>query len=406
MLSIALLTRPAAAVSPNLVISQVYGAGGNSLIAHYDRDFVEIFNRGSSAVNLNGYSIQYASSTGTGNFGASNSQRASLPSFSLQPGQYYLVAGSTGNFTSTNQLTNIDLSSTLALNTSNGKVALVEGTTSLGCNGGSTPCDAAAQARIVDLVGYGSADYFEGSAAASAIGNQTAARRENNGCTDTDNNSGDFRAVAPNPRYSGSPVSPCGPIVTETPITPTATPTLEPGVCPAAPAGADLATISALQGSGTTNTANNQTRTVRGVVSADLQGADSMNGFYIQDPVGDGDDTTSEGLFIYVPGANTTWFGFDVEVGEAVQVSGRITEFQNLTQMDNVTAITKCGTDTTITPIALSLPEVTNGDLERYEGMLVQIDQTLTVSQNYFLGRYGHLLDRHRHRLPRHNPWT
>ena len=47
-----------------------------------------------------------------------------------------------------------------------GKVALVNSTTSLGCNGGSTPCSPSALAQIIDLVGYGNANFFEGAGAA------------------------------------------------------------------------------------------------------------------------------------------------------------------------------------------------------------------------------------------------
>ena len=59
-------SQPAAAASPNVVISQVYGGGGNAG-ATFQNDFVEIFNRGNTTVSLAGWSIQYASATGTGN---------------------------------------------------------------------------------------------------------------------------------------------------------------------------------------------------------------------------------------------------------------------------------------------------------------------------------------------------
>ena len=52
-----------ASASAQVVISQVYGGGGNTG-ATYKNDFVELFNRGTVAVNLNGYTIQYASATG------------------------------------------------------------------------------------------------------------------------------------------------------------------------------------------------------------------------------------------------------------------------------------------------------------------------------------------------------
>src|SRR6266498_848541 len=55
--------------SPNIVISQVYGGGGNSG-APFNADFIELFNRGSTAQSVAGWSVQYASATGTGNLGA------------------------------------------------------------------------------------------------------------------------------------------------------------------------------------------------------------------------------------------------------------------------------------------------------------------------------------------------
>src|SRR5512143_3122221 len=74
------------AVSANVVISQVYGGGGNTG-APYTNDFVELFNRGTASVLLTGMSVQYASATGTGNFG---SNPVVALSGTLAPGQYYL----------------------------------------------------------------------------------------------------------------------------------------------------------------------------------------------------------------------------------------------------------------------------------------------------------------------------
>ena len=93
-----------------------------------------------------------------------------------------------------------------------GKVALVTGQTSLGCNGGpGQPCDAAALARIVDLVGYGSANFFEGAAACpDDLGNTTAAtsgRRRLRG--HGQQRSSDFAAATPAPRNTASPLRDC-----------------------------------------------------------------------------------------------------------------------------------------------------------------------------------------------------
>jgi hypothetical protein len=209
LVSIPIPAAPAAAVSQNLVISQVYGGGGNSG-APYTHDFVELFNRGTTAVSLAGMSIQYASATGTGNFGSSNTLLTELPSVTLQPGQYYLIqqaGGTTGVALPTPDLVD---ATPIAMAAGAGKVVLTTGATSLGCNGGSTPCSSEQLARIVDLVGYGNANFFEGSGAAPALSNTTAALRASNGCTDTDNNAADFTAGAPAPRNTASPGNVCG----------------------------------------------------------------------------------------------------------------------------------------------------------------------------------------------------
>src|SRR4051794_10638611 len=82
------VARPAQAVSPDIVISQVYGGGGNSG-ATLRNDFIELFNRGATAVDITGWSIQYASSAG------SSWSRTNLTG-SIQPGQYYLIQEAAG----------------------------------------------------------------------------------------------------------------------------------------------------------------------------------------------------------------------------------------------------------------------------------------------------------------------
>ena len=82
-------------------------------------------------------------------------------------------------------------------------MALVSGDETLNCNGSvGQPCSAASLARILDLVGYGNANFFEGSGAAPALDTTLAALRAGNGAQDTDNNAADFAAATPNPRNS------------------------------------------------------------------------------------------------------------------------------------------------------------------------------------------------------------
>ena len=186
------------ATSPDLVVSQVYGGGGNSG-ATYLNDFVEIFNRGTTTVSLGGKSVQYASATGTGNLGAPGLLTV-LPSVSLNSGQYFLVQLATGGANGA-PLPTADAVGTTNMSATGGKVAIVNSTTSLGCNGGSTPCSPAQLALVIDLIGYDGANFFE-TFPAPTLSNTTSAQRAGIGCIDTDNNAADFTAGAPAPRNS------------------------------------------------------------------------------------------------------------------------------------------------------------------------------------------------------------
>jgi VCBS repeat-containing protein len=201
---------PVQAANP-LRISQVYGGGGQ-VTSTFMYDFIEIYNSGTSAVSLAGMSIQYASATGAENFGGSTTLRTELPDFMLGAGQYFLVQESGGANGSPLPTPNLIDSSPIAISATDGKIALVTGTTTLGCNGSATnPCPPEQLERIIDLVGYGTANFSEGAAAAPTLSNTTAAIRKEGGCTDTDNNSADFDALTPTPRNTASPTNSCGP---------------------------------------------------------------------------------------------------------------------------------------------------------------------------------------------------
>ena len=122
----------------NLVVSQVYGGGGNAG-ASYTHDFIEIFNRGNVSVPLNGMSVQYASATGTGNFGANTTQITELPSVALLPGQYFLIQeASTAAVGAPLPTADLVDATPIAMSGTAGKVALVVDAVTLGCNGSST----------------------------------------------------------------------------------------------------------------------------------------------------------------------------------------------------------------------------------------------------------------------------
>lgn len=191
---------PALAASPDLVISQVYGGGGNSG-ATYKNDFIELFNRSGAPVSLNGWSVQYASATG------SSWQVTNLGNVTLQPGQYYLVQEAAGTGGSV-ALPTPDATGSINMSGTAGKVALVSGTAALSCGAAGNSC--IGNAAVRDFVGFGStATNFEGTAPTTAPSNTTAVIRSLGGCVDSDNNVADFSAAAPAPRTSASPTSAC-----------------------------------------------------------------------------------------------------------------------------------------------------------------------------------------------------
>jgi len=145
--------------------------------------------------------------------------------------------------------------------------------------------------------------------------------------------------------------------------------------------------IHTIQGSGTRSAEIGNTHTISGVVVGDFQADTQLKGFFVQEEDADIDDdpTTSEGLFVYNPG------GTDVNVGDLVRVTGEVEEFYALTELKNISKVTVCSRGASVTPATLNLPFDSHTYLERYEGMLVKLPQTLTVTDNYKLGHYGQI---------------
>lgn len=378
---------PVHASSSGIVISQVYGGGGNAG-STFKNDFIEIFNADGNTVNLNGWSVQYASAAGT-------TWQVTPLSGSLAPGQYFLIQESQGAGGITN-LPTPNAIGTIAMSATAGKVALVSSTAALtgGCPTGGA---------IVDFVGYGTgtggASCFEGTAAAPTLTNTTANLRKNNGLQDTDNNSADFAAGAPNPRNQAvgttnpSGVGAANPASVIAGGTTLLTVLVTPGANPASTGITVTGDLSSIGGSATepffddgTNgdvTAGNNTFSFSTIVTVattpgtktlpisisdaqgrggsatitltvtaaplnlsihDIQGpGDSSpfvsrlvattgivtavvsNGFFIQNPDNavDADPNTSEGVFVFTSSRP----GTAATVGNSVQVTGTVAEF-------------------------------------------------------------------------------
>ena len=164
----------------------------------------------------------------------------------------------------------------------------------------------------------------------------------------------------------------------------------------AAACGGPATLIHAIQGSGASSPLTGSTVTIEGLVAGDFQASAQLKGFFVQEETAefDGDPATSEGIFVF-EGASSL---LDVAVGDKVRLSGTISEYGDrtvgtgtLTELSSLSLLQTCTSGNAVTPVPVTLPETVNGDLERYEGMLVNIASPMTISQNYFVGRYGQM---------------
>ncbi len=327
--SLALAAPAFAAPSPDALIAEVYGGGGNSG-ATLTQDFVELANRGSAAVSLAGWSVQYLPASAS----ASSQWQVTPLSGSVEPGKRFLVAEAKGAG-GTVELPTPDAAGTIAMSGTGGTIALVNGTTALTCK---TVADCAADTRIRDLVGYGTSTVVREGTPTANLSNTTAAARPS--LDDTDNNSADFTVGAPTP-VNGKGQGPGDP-----------EPEPEPGD----------KRIHDIQG--TTRVSpllGTKVAAVPGVVTATRATGD--RGFWFQDTTPDADPRTSDGLFVYTAGLAPT-----VEPGDSVLVSGTIAEYrpggdaagnsnQTLTEITGATVTVLSKGNALPAPVVLSPPD-------------------------------------------------
>ena len=430
---IASLAASAPALAADVVINQLY-AHSHSTSSNFGHDFVELYNRSNAPVSLDGMRVQYQSAGGS-----SWSSVTQLPPVTLAPGQYFLLRAARDQ--GRNPIDNFDAQAPgMNLAGVTAKVAISDGS------------------RILDLVGYGSANLSEGAPAPSPT-LEHSLQRAAAGCQDSDDNRADF-VLAPvvGPRTTTSPLQACGdtgPIGKPIVLTCPATVQVEQGrggsallsaidgdaivnragivsggvngitlggFTPATSAGgkaearleiadmlaggrypvqvefgndvgeterctvdvavAGLLTIPKIQGSGDTSPYANTVQTARGVITAKVDG-----GFFIQDPQGDNDPTTSDGIYVY--GTETAH-----AIGTLVSVTGQVVEFRpngaerTYTEFKDVTNITALGVGLAIVPTNITLPGT---DLASVEGMLVRFTNTLTINGNGDLANRGEL---------------
>ena len=345
-----LLAAPFATVAPaltapdgsGLVISEVYGGGGNSG-ATYTHDFVELYNPTATQISVDGLSVQYRSANGT-------SANVTALTGVVPAGGHYLVQQNPGAGGS-EPLPAPDATGNASMSATSGVVLLVDGTAAY-----STQGDLAGAAGLLDAVGFGTATSYE-TAAAPGLSNTTAASRDAAGA-DTDDNSVDFTRGEPTPENSGGggPVDP-------------------------PPDPVEL-TIAEIQGTGPASEYAGQEATTEGVVTAAYP-TGGFNGFYLQTP-GAEPGPASHGIFVF--GAAETQL---VSVGDHVRVTGQVKEFFGLTELDpsGPEDVEHLPAGPTVEPAALPWPG-SDAERERFEGMLLAPQGPFTVSDTWNAGNH------------------
>lgn len=355
------LNAAAFAIPAHVVISQVYGGGGNSG-ATYRYDFVELYNPGSTAVDLSNYTIQYGSATSTSVNGWSKIQLTG----SIQPGKYFLAQLCMGNTNTTNGalLPTADFVAANGNDTSTcaapalaagaGRVALVSNTTLLSGIGGAignlagTNCPTTNTTAIVDFVGYGSTanctESSSGSVSRTADLSATKSAIRNASNDDTNDNGTDFTVGTPNPRNSTGTIAP----------PPVDTP------------------ISTIQANRSTYVNNNVMFT--GVITVVTNA-----GYYMQTASATPGSTGDEGIYVY---SGTGKNPATALVGNNVTVTGSLSLYPAATtshmpslEVTGATLTVNSTGNTLPTPITITAPSPT-GDiyqLRGYESMLVSL---------------------------------
>ena len=156
------------------------------------------------------------------------------------------------------------------------------------------------------------------------------------------------------------------------------------GTEPPPPPPISVVALHDIQGSGNTSPLEGQQVATEGnVVTLVLS-----DGFFIQSPDDqvDADPQTSNGLFVFARNIA------ELEPGDVVNVSGTVTERFGSTQLSADTAtLTVIGMVGLPSAATVTLPVASLDDWEPLEGMLVSFPQTLFVSGNFTLGRFGEL---------------
>ncbi|MGH3424369.1 MAG: lamin tail domain-containing protein, partial [Nocardioidaceae bacterium] len=361
------LSTASAATGDHVVINESYAAGGSGG-APFNRKFVELYNPTDAAVDLSGMSLQYRSATGT-----SDSTSVAALTGSIEAGGYYLISGGSNGDTG-GDLPGADVAAPgLNASSHSGTIALVRSTDAVTLPVGSSVDDP----QVVDLLGYGSSNTFETTAAIELGGTSDQRSLNRTDGTDTDVNADDFDGSE-----SVTPTNAAG-----------ETDTGGGDDGGGDPGPATEHTIAQIQGTTDTTPYAHDNVTTTGVVTATYP-TGGYDGFYIQ-TAGTGGDINlathdaSNAIFVY--GSAAVDAIDKVRIGDAVEVTGIADEFEGLTELtpasaDDIVAITD--PSQTIKPATVAYPPEV-AQRESLEGMLIDPQGDYTISDNYDTNSYG-----------------
>ncbi|MCW2928157.1 MAG: Endonuclease/exonuclease/phosphatase, partial [Thermoleophilia bacterium] len=151
--------------------------------------------------------------------------------------------------------------------------------------------------------------------------------------------------------------------------------------------------IPQIQGGGSLSPYSGKQATVSGVVTG-IQRTGASAGFFLQDPTGDGDAATSDGIYIRI-GEDVTGWQDDVSIGARATATGIVSERGSMTAIEVAArGALKVGTRPSLGP---ALPEVLDVPvdpaqraeyLESREGMLVTMERAIVVGPTNQYGQY------------------
>ena len=329
-------------------------------------EFIELFDGGVGNVSLDGYFVVLFNGSSDTAY-----DTISLEGHSTDDNGYFVIGSS--------NVTNVDLVEF----TTNG---LQNGADAVALYKAETAPTAPTTTGLVDAIVYDTND-SDDSGLLTGLGLTTQYNEAENGDSTGEslsripNGTGAFEAKAPTPGESNDGSGGGG----------------NPG---------ELSLISAIQGTGSASAMVGQTVTVRAIVVGDFQTGDAdtsrdLRGFFLQEEAADSDDNaaTSEGIFVF-----DSSFGTDVNVGDLVEVTGTVSEFQDQTQISasSISVVTSSAvSDINTMAQDVSLAGISDvildgndryvPDLEAYEGMLLSITDTLTVNELFQLDRFNEM---------------